>query len=151
MKIQASTPREFLDQVPGPHKEGIQKLRKSLKDNLPPGFQETIIYGMMGYVVPHQIYPKGYHVNPDLPLPFITIASQKNHIALYHSGLYADRELMDWFVEAYQNQTGSLPDMGKSCLRFKKMGDIPFGLMGQLASKMTPQQWIHLYESITKR
>jgi hypothetical protein len=108
-------------------------------------------YGMIGYVIPHSLYPSGYHCDPKLPLPFMNIASQKNFVAVYHMGMYADQNLMDWFLDAYKQTSTKKLDMGKSCIRFKKMEDIPFALIGKLASKLTVQQWITLYESAFKK
>ncbi len=103
-------------------------------------------YGMIGYVVPHTLYPKGYHCKPTDPLPFMNIASQKNFIAVYHMGLYADPQLLKWFTQEYPKHSTQKLDMGKSCIRFKKPDQIPFKLLGELAAKMTPTQWIQLYE-----
>lgn len=104
-------------------------------------------YGMIGYVVPHSVYPAGYHCDPKLPLPFINLASQKNFIALYHMGLYADAELLEWFTAEYPRHSSTKLDMGKSCIRFKKPEAIPYALIGQLAKKMSTDDWIRLYES----
>lgn len=108
-------------------------------------------YGMLGYVVPHKLYPDGYHCDPKLPLPFMNLASQKNFIAVYHSGMYADPKLMKWFTTQYGKRVEGKLDMGKSCVRFKKMEQIPFELIGELASKMTPEDWVKLYEKNVKR
>ncbi|WP_341481956.1 DUF1801 domain-containing protein [Christiangramia sediminis] len=108
-------------------------------------------YGMIGYVIPHSIYPEGYHCDPLLPLPFMNLASQKNYIAVYHSGVYANKEMHDWFVSEYIKRTGKKPDMGKSCLRLKNMDNIPFELIGELSSKISPQQWISTYEKAIKK
>jgi hypothetical protein len=151
MQIKADSPKEYIEQLPDDRKEAVRKLRKVILDNLPPGFDETINYGMIGYVVPHSIYPGGYHCNPDQPLPFINIASQKNHVALYHMGLYADKELMDWFTREYPKYTDLKPDMGKSCLRFKKPDRIPYDLIGELIRRMSPEKWIEIYEQNVKR
>lgn len=129
----------------------MQQLRQTFLEQLPAGFSETMSYGMIGYVVPHALYPPGYHCDPKLPLPFINIASQKQYIAVYHMGLYADKDRMDWFVTAYAQHCSGKPDMGKSCIRFKKPDRIPYALLGELAAQMTPQQWIALYESQVKR
>ncbi|MCK5789004.1 MAG: DUF1801 domain-containing protein [Chlamydiia bacterium] len=134
-------------QLPEDRKEAIIKLRQIIKDNLPSGFDEVISYGMLGYVVPHSIYPKGYHVDSKLPLPFINIASQKNHIAIYHMGLYSDKKLLEWFVTEYAKLGMVKLNMGKSCIRFKKSEHIPFDLIAKLFCKITPQQWINIYES----
>lgn len=107
-------------------------------------------YGMLGYVVPHSLYPDGYHCDPKLPLPFMNIASQKNFIAVYHMGVYADPKLLKWFTTEYAKHSKLKLDMGKSCIRFKKVDEIPFKLFAELASKMTPRDWIALYEKNLK-
>jgi uncharacterized protein YdhG (YjbR/CyaY superfamily) len=135
----------YIEQLTGDRKTAMQKLRKVFVENLSAGFQECISYGMIGYVVPHSIYPSGYHCNSKLPLPFISLASQKSHIALYHMGIYADPELLKWFQEAYSKQVKGKLDMGKSCIRFKKPELIPYELFAELASKMSVQDWISLY------
>lgn len=150
MQSKAKTPAQYLDELPEDRKAPMHKLRQTILDNLPDGFEEVMSYGMIGYVVPHAIFPDGYHCDPKLPLPFINIASQKNFIALYHMGLYADPELLQWFQEEYPKHIKTKPDMGKSCIRFKKPEQIPFELIGQLVSKMTPQQWIDLYQAQVK-
>ena len=147
MQSDCKTPQEYLDSLPEDRKIAVEKLRNSIKLNLPEGFQEEMSYGMLGYVVPHSIYPKGYHCKPNLSLPFINIASQKNFIALYHMGIYANPELLNWFVAEYSKPVKSKIDMGKSCIRFKKMEDIPFELIGELAAKMTVFEWISIYEN----
>lgn len=150
MKIEATSPREYIDNVPEERKEAMSGLRSVIKENLPEGFEETMSYGMIGYVVPHSLYPEGYHCDPSLPLPFMNLASQKNYIAVYHSGIYANKQMQDWFVGAYEKATGKKPDMGKSCIRLKKIENIPYDLIGKLASKMTPAEWISVYESNIK-
>jgi uncharacterized protein YdhG (YjbR/CyaY superfamily) len=151
MKIEATTPEQYIEQLPSERKEAISKLREVIFENLPEGFTEEMSYGMIGYVVPKSIYTGGYHANPELPLPFINIASQKNHIAVYHSGIYADKNLMDWFVREFPKHSSKKLDMGKSCLRFKKPEDIPFELIGQLAGKMTVDEWIKISRQNIKR
>ena len=151
MQYKANTPDEYIEAIPEERKAAMSTLRKVIKDNLPQGFSEVISYGMIGYVVPHSLYPGGYHCDPKLPLPFMNIASQKNFIAVYHSGIYADKDLMDWFVGEYPKYVKTKLDMGKSCIRFKKIDQIPMELIGELASKMTPQQWIDLYENNLKK
>ena len=151
MKYEANSPDDYIDQLPEERKEPMKKLRAIIKKNLPKGFEECINYNMIGYVVPHETYPNGYHCNPKLPLPFMNIASQKNFIAIYYSGVYAKKELLDWFVNEYPKHAKRKLDMGKSCIRFKKMDDIPFDLIGELATKLTPKQWIDIYESAVKK
>lgn len=145
------TPEQYIAALPEERKEAVQKLRKVVLKNLPPGFSECISYGMLGYVVPHSLYPPGYHVDPSLPLPFLNIASQKNFIALYHMGVYSSPELLDWFTKRYTEISKRKPDMGKSCIRFKKTDQIPFELIGELASKITAEKWISIYEANLKR
>jgi uncharacterized protein YdhG (YjbR/CyaY superfamily) len=142
---------EYLDSLPDDRRKTMQELRKVIKKNLPEGFSECISYGMIGYVVPHKIYPEGYHCDPALPLPFLSLASQKNAVTVYHMGLYADPAMLKWFNDAYVKATGKKPDMGKSCIRFKKPEDIPMELLGKLASKMTPEKWVSLYKKAFRK
>ena len=147
MQSKATTVDAYIDELPEDRKAAIKKLRAVIKKNLPKGFKEGMGYGMIGYVVPHTLYPKGYHCDPKLPLSFISLASQKNFVALYHMGIYANPKLLDWFVGEFPKHSKSKLDMGKSCIRFKKMNDIPYELISELASKMTVQDWIDCYES----
>lgn len=151
MRSEATSPQEYLSALPDDRKEAIGKIRQALLDNLPKGFEERMSYGMLGYVVPHEIYPDGYHCDPSLPLPFINLASQKNFVALYHMGIYSDPELLKWFQDRYADLNIGKLDMGKSCMRFKRMDRIPFELIGELASKMSPQDWIARYEAARKK
>jgi len=146
MQSKADTVALYLDSLPDDRKEIINQLRKVINKNLPKGFSEIMNYGMIGYVVPHSIYPAGYHCDPKLPLPFLGLASQKNNISFYHMGIYADPKLLDWFTKNYAKEVTSKLDMGKSCIRFKKPEQIPFKLIGELVSKMTVKDWIALYE-----
>jgi hypothetical protein len=150
MQSKAKTPEEYIDSLPEDRKSVIIQFRKILSENLPTGFEEVMSYGMIGYVVPHAIYPNGYHCDPKLPLPFINIASQKNFIALYHMGIYADKNLLDWFVNEYPKHCKAKLDMGKSCIRFKKMNDIPFELIAELTRRISVEDWISSYESVLK-
>jgi uncharacterized protein YdhG (YjbR/CyaY superfamily) len=151
MQSQAKTPKQYLSELPEERKNPMEKLHKMISENLPEGFEETMSYGMLGYVVPHTIYPKGYHCDPKLPLGFIAIASQKNFIALYHMGIYADKNLYDWFVSEYPKHCKTKLDMGKSCIRFKKMDDIPYDLIAQLVQKVAVQEWITMYENVLNK
>jgi hypothetical protein len=146
MTAKIELPQDYIDALPDNRKQAILDIREALLTNLPKGFREEMSYGMLGYVVPHTLYPQGYHCDPKLPLPFISLASQKNFIALYHMGLYADKDLLDWFINEYPKHSKAKLDMGKSCIRFKKITDIPVGLIGELAAKMTVQEWITVYE-----
>ncbi len=145
MQYKAKDVNNYISQLPSNKKESIIKLRATILDNLPEGFEETILYGMIGYVVPLSIYPKGYHVTPNLPLSFIGLAAQKNHIALYHSGIYMFPEILDWFEKEYSKQMQTKLDMGKSCIRFKNMQTVPYTLIGQLCSKLTVAKYLKRY------
>jgi len=150
MQYNAKTVEEYISRIPKERKGPISKLRRVILENLPKGFEEGINYKMIGYFVPHSLYPVGYHCDTTLPLPFMNLASQKNFIAIYHSGIYADKKIMAWFVEEYPKHSNRKLDMGKSCIRFKKMDEIPYDLIGKLASKMTPKEWIETYENALK-
>ncbi|WP_299673140.1 DUF1801 domain-containing protein [uncultured Tenacibaculum sp.] len=151
MKYEANTPQEYIDQLPEDRQSVVQQLRDVIKKHLPEGFEEGINYNMIGYYVPHSIYPDGYHCDPKSPLPFMNIASQKNSVNLYHSGIYANPEIHDWFVSEYPKHCKRKLDMGKSCVRFKKLDDIPYELIGELCSKITVEDWISTYEKNVKR
>lgn len=146
MQIFVETPDQYFEQVPDHQKEAMYKLREVIKAHIPEGFEEAVGYGMVGYQVPYSIYPAGYHCKPKQPLPFAGIAAQKHFIALYHMGLYSDESLLNWFLEEYPKATSAKLDMGKSCIRFKKLDLIPFELIGSLMEKMTAEQWIAAYE-----
>ncbi|MAW61366.1 MAG: hypothetical protein CMJ94_11080 [Planctomycetes bacterium] len=150
MQSKATTVPAYLKEVPEDRLAAIKKLRKTIKDNLPEGFKETMGYGMPAYVVPHKIYPDGYHCDPKLPLPFINFASQKNFVALYHMGIYANPKLLAWFEKEWPKHVSTKLDMGKSCIRFKNPDKIPFDLIGQLCQKMTVEDWVKLYEKNVK-
>lgn len=150
MKYDTTTVEAYMQAIPDERRPAMQKLREVIGENIPEGFLETISYGIIGYVVPLATFPEGYHVTPGIPLPFINLASQKNFIALYHMGLYADLELLAWWQAEYPKHSKTKLDMGKSCIRFKNINQIPFELIGQLASKMTVDQWIELYQAERK-
>jgi len=151
MQYDADSPEDYIKQVPDERQEALKKLRKTINKNLPEGFEEGMIYKMIGYYVPHSVYPDGYHCDPKTPLPFMSFASQKNSVNLYHSGIYANKELHDWFVKEYPKYSNRKLDMGKSCIRFKKMDDIPFELIGELTQKMSCDEWINIYETTLKK
>lgn len=136
----------FLDSVSPDRRDAVKKLRDVMVKNLPKGFQEVVISNMLSYVVPHSLYPPGYHCNPRQPLHFISIASQKSHLSLHHLGLYGDQQLLNWFTSLYPEYSTAKLDMGKGCVRFKKMENIPYELIGLLAAKLTPEEWISSYE-----
>jgi uncharacterized protein YdhG (YjbR/CyaY superfamily) len=150
MKSNALTVAQYLDELPTERKEFVEKLRNIILTNLPAGFEEELSYGMIGYVVPHSIYPNGYHCNTKLPLPFINVASQKNFVAFYHMALYFNSDLLQWFTSEFAKQSKHKLDMGKSCIRFKKPEQIPFELIAELVSKISVQMWVELYEKNLK-
>jgi hypothetical protein len=150
MQSKATTPEQYFNELPDDRKVVIKRLRKMILDNLPKGFEECMNYGMLGYVVPHSMYPEGYHCDPKMPLPFINLASQKNHIGFYHMGIYSDPKLLEWFTTEFPKHVPGKLDMGKSCLRFKNPEKIPFDLLGELVSKISVKDWIQRYESALK-
>jgi len=147
MQSSAQSVEEYIGQIPDLQREAFELLRKTILDNLPFGFSEEMSYGMIGYVVPHSTYPKGYHSDPKLPLPFLNIAAQKNFISLYHMGVYANTQLLNWFTDEYPKHSKLKLNMGKGCIRFKNGSDLPYGLIAELVSKMGVADWITLYES----
>ena len=151
MQSKATTPDEYASEVADEKREAFRMLRKTIVDNLPKGYVEEMSYGMIGYVVPFSIYPKGYNVKPRVPLPLMNLAAQKNFIALYHTGIYADKDLLQWFTEEYPKHSKLKLDMGKGCIRFKNPGQIPYALIGELVKKMEVQEWIDLYESTFRK
>lgn len=151
MKNQIDVIRAYLAQIPAERKEVFEQLYTLIRENLPEGFGETMSYGMISWVVPKEIYPSGYHCDTNQPLPFMSLANQKNFIAFYHMGIYAKEDLNKWFTENYPKHAKYKLDMGKSCIRFKKMNDIPFELIEELVKQMSVQEWINLYESNLKR
>ena len=140
------TIQEYIDKIPEDRKQHFLKLRETISSNIPNGFEQQFSYGMIGFVVPFSIYPNGYHCNTKLPLPFMNIANQKGFIALYHVGIYMKPELLEWFVSEFPKHSNQTLDMGKSCIRFKKVDKIPFELIGELVKKMSVNDWIDLYE-----
>ena len=150
MKIAANTVDEYIEAAPEERQEALRRMLALLREYLPEGFEERLGYGMPAFVVPHHVYPAGYHCDPSLPLPFVSFANQKNFVALYHMGLSASPDDMAWFKESWDAGAYGKLDMGKSCIRFKSMAKIPWALLEQLASRMTPADWIARYESAFK-
>ena len=151
MQSPANTVENYLEQVPEERKVAFKKLFETVSQNLPKGFHQEITYGMIGWNIPLEKYPAGYHCTPNTPLPFINLASQKNFTSLYHMGLYADPKLLGWFVSEFQKHSDQKLDMGKSCIRFKKNYEIPYELIAQLCQKISPEDWISLYEKLYKK
>ena len=150
MQYKAVSPEDYLSQLPEDRKAPINKLRQVILDNMPKGIEEAMSYGMLGFVVPHSVYPDGYHCSPEFPLPFMNLASQKNFVAVYSMVLYAKKDVMDWFTSEYAKRCKYKLDMGKSCIRFKRMDDIPYDLIGELTAKVSTEDWIQLYEDSYK-
>ncbi|MET3538483.1 DUF1801 domain-containing protein [Chryseobacterium limigenitum] len=151
MQIKADSVEDYISKIPEERQEIFKKIFDTVTDNLPEGFQKGVSYGMIGWNVPLETYPAGYHCTPGSPLPFIGLASQKNFIAFYHMGMYAKPELLDWFVAEFPKYSKRKLDMGKSCIRFKKMDDVPLELLAEMSKKMTVQDWINTYESNFKK
>ena len=151
MQSNATSIAQYLGELPEERQAAMKKLYNTIKKNIPKGFQEVMQYGMISFVVPHSRYPDGYHCKPSDALPFLSIASQKNFIAVYHMGVYMDPKLYQWFTEEYAKTDAGKLDMGKSCIRFKKMDKIPFALLGELSGKITVDEWIDNYERVLKK
>ncbi len=151
MRFAAETIEEYMANVPEERREAFDGLWEVITDNIPVGFEKAMSYGFPSYVVPHSMYPDGYHCKPSEPLPFLSIANQKNFVALYHMGIYVDTELMNWFTTEFPKHAKGKLDMGKSCIRFKKVNQIPFDLIATLVAKMTPEKWIEIYEAAYKK
>jgi hypothetical protein len=150
MQSKATTVDEYINSLPEDRSEAIEAIHKVIKKNLPKGFEATMQYGMISYVVPHKLYPSGYHCNPKDAVPFVSLASQKNFIAIYHMAVYQG-ELHDWFVKEWKKHSDKKLDMGKSCIRFKKFEDVPLKLIGEMMKKISPKQWIEIYERTIKK
>jgi len=146
MQSKSTTVKGYLEELPSERVESFNKLRTIILKNIPKGFEECMSYGMIGYVVPHKLYPKGYHCDPKLPLPFVALGSQKNFIALHHMGIYGNSKLLEWFVNEYPKHSKAKLDMGKGCIRFKKMDDIPYKLIGELMKKVNVKEYIVKHE-----
>ncbi|WP_298762895.1 DUF1801 domain-containing protein [uncultured Polaribacter sp.] len=151
MVIKSNSPEAYISQLPQERQKPLEKLRFIILKNLPKGFTEGMQYGMISYFVPHTIYPNGYHCKPSEPLPFLSFASQKNSINLYHLGIYANQNLYNWFVNEYPKHTNLKLDMGKSCIRFKKIDEIPYDLIAALCNKISVDEWIKIYEANLKK
>lgn len=143
--------QQLLQQVPEDRHDAMNTLRKLFSTQLPKGFEELIKATSLDFVVPHSLYPNGYHCNPKQPLPFISIVSQKNVLTIHHLGFYASPELTEWFVTEYSKKYTPKLDMGKGCLKFKKMEEIPYDLLKSLCKKLTVKEWVDLYEKAFRK
>lgn len=150
MQSKSVTVNGYLSGIPKERAEYFNKLRDTIVKNIPKGFEECMTYGMIGYVVPHKLFPAGYHCDPKLPLGFVSLASQKNFIALHHLGIYMSPKLLEWFIAEYPKHCKTKLDMGKGCIRFKKMEDIPYKLIAELIKKMTVKEYVSIYEEMIK-
>ena len=146
MTILAKDPDDYIQKAPEKWRQPLRALRAEIGASLAAGFEERMSYEMIGYVVPLSIYPKGYLGDSAKPLPFIALAAQKNHIAVYHMGLYVDESLVTWLKAEYRAAFGKDLDIGKSCLRFKKPEEVPVGLIGKLAAKLSIETFVAAYE-----
>ena len=142
--------KDYINSLASDRKTTITQLINVIEQNIPKGFKKVMNYGMPSFVIPHTIYPNGYHCDTTLPLPFIGVSNQKSSISLHHMGLYADPELLNWFKSEYPKHSNTKLDMGKSCIRFKKFNEIPYELIGILSNKMTVKNWIDIYEQNIK-
>ena len=143
--------KDYINSLPSDRKTTITQLINVIEKNIPKGFEKVMNYGMPSFVIPHTIYPNGYHCDTTLPLPFIGVSNQKSSISLHHMGLYADPELLNWFKLEYPKHSNAKLDMGKSCIRFKKFNEIPYELIGILSNRMTLKKWIDIYEHKIKK
>lgn len=141
---------EFLSNLSEDRRVVLEQMISVIREHIPEGFEEAMQYGMPSWVVPHSLYPPGYHTKPETPLPFLSIGSKKNYVTLHHMGIYADDDLLAWFENAYPRHVKTKLNMGKSCIRFKKMTDVPYELIGELCGKVTVEDWIQLYENRVK-
>jgi len=151
MQAKPANPEEYIAGLPEDRKAAVSAIRKAINKNIPKGFKEGICYGSIGWFVPHSLFPAGYHCDPSKPLMLMSLTSTKGHIALHHLGLYASGPLLQWFQTAWSKNSAKKLDMGKGCVRFKKPDDVPLELIGKLASKLTPQAWIEIYQKALQR
>ena len=150
MQSKAKTVIEYLKELPEDRRKAIKKVRATIKAALPKGYKETMQYGMITYIVPLSIYPRGYGENKEVPLPYLSLASQKNYMALYLMGVYAGKKSGIWFQKEYK-KTGKRLDMGKGCVRFKTIDDLPLELIAETVSLHTPQEWSDIYAATRKK
>lgn len=148
MTSMAATVEEYLADLPDDRRTAIEAVREVILANLDKGIQEGMQYGMIAYSIPHSVYPPGYHCDPKQPLPHTALASQKNYMALY-LGIYSDPDLLEWFTTEWK-KAGKKLDMGKSCLRFKKLEDLDLDLIGESLRRLPVDQFVANYESVIK-
>jgi uncharacterized protein YdhG (YjbR/CyaY superfamily) len=146
MQSKVTSIAEYLAELPDDRRKALKKIRAEIRKSLPKGYKEGMQYGMIGYFVPHSIYPDGYHCDRRQPVPFASLASQKNHMALYLFCIYTDESLKDWFVKGWK-KTGCKIDMGKGCVRFKSIDDVPLELVGKVISRVPVNKFLASYEA----
>lgn len=151
VQSKAATPAQYLEELPDERRDVMTALHDIIIANLRGGFEPVMNYGMLGYVVPHSVYPAGYHCNPKQPLPYMSLASQKQYISVYHMGLYAESGALDWFQSEYAKRVEGRLDMGKCCVRFRKPGLVPVELIGELAGRFTAGDWVAQYERVIRQ
>ncbi len=152
MQSKATTVAAYLASLPADRRSALEAVRKVIKKNLDPKFEEGMQYGMIGYYLPHSVYPAGYHCDPKQPLPYAGLASQKNHMSIYLMGLYigeegSENELTRWFHNAWA-KTGKKLDMGKSCVRFKKIEDVSLDVLGEAIRRVPAKTYVANYEAV---
>lgn len=135
----------YIDALPADRQEPMHALCALFREHLPKGFEETIAYKMVGFCVPHSTYPAGYHCDPKIALPFVQIASQKKHLAIYHMGLYAMPEELEWLRTTWAASTKEKLDIGKSCIRLDPAKPLPLEILRALAGRITVERWIEVY------
>jgi len=145
MQSKATTVREYLASLPDDRRAAISAVRDVILRNLDEDYEEGMGYGMIGYSVPHRVYPPGYHVDSKQGLPFAGLASQKNYMSLYLMGLYTGEKHVRWFEEAWK-KTGKKLDMGKVCVRFRKLDDVPLDVVGEAIRRLPAKMYIAMYE-----
>ncbi len=147
VQSKATSVSQYLKELPDDRREAISAIRKVILGSIDAGIEEIMSYGMIGYHVPLRIYPDGYHCNPEMPLPYVSLASQKNHMAIYMMGLYMDPDDTAWFADAWQ-ATGKKLNMGKACVRFKKLEDVPLEVVAAAIKRMPSKRYIATYEAM---
>lgn len=150
MTSKAKTVTEYLKTLPAGRRDIVETVRRTILQNLPKGYEECMLYGMIGYVVPHSIYPAGYHCDPTKPLTYAMLGSQKNHVAIYLMSVYGDPATNQWFTKAW-NATGKKLDMGKACVRFKKLEDVALDVLGQVIARVPVQTYISHVNALLNR
>lgn len=144
MQSKAKTVKEYLAALPEDRRAALEAVRRVILDNLDKDYEEGMSYGMIGYCVPHSVFPHGYHCDPRQPLPFASLASQKGHMSVSMMSVYMDSPLKEWFIQEWK-KTGKKLDMGAACIRFKRVEDLPLELIGEAVRRMPAKKWIKVY------